>query len=84
MLIRVLRVKTYTQNMAIVGDFDQTEALHATTNTCHNSVRPDFIHHPGCVINRKISLSMVKWVSHGPLTLSLRQCSSYLFLFLLF
>ena len=26
MLIRVLRVKTYTQNMAIVGDFDQTEA----------------------------------------------------------
>ena len=27
MLIRVLRLKTYTQNMAIVGDFDQTETL---------------------------------------------------------
>ena len=36
--------------------------LHPTTNTCYNSVRPDFVHHPGCVIDGKISLSMVKWV----------------------
>ena len=27
--------------------------LHPTTNTCYNSVIPDFIHHPGCVINKK-------------------------------
>ena len=36
--------------------------LHSTTNTCYNSVRPDFIHPPGCVIDVNISLSMVKWV----------------------
>ena len=72
--------------MATVGDFDQTKALFlapivSCTNTCYYSIRPDFIHHPGCVIIRKISLNMVKWVSHGP---CLRQRSNNFFEFLLF
>ena len=64
MPIRGLRVQKYTPNMAMFGDFDRTEAyyLHPTTNTCYNSVRPDSIHHAGCVIDKKISFSMVKRV----------------------
>ena len=64
MPIRGLRVQKYTSNMAMFGDFHQTEQmfLHPTTNTCYKSVRTDSIHHSGCVIDKQISLSMVKWV----------------------
>ena len=70
MLIKVLRVKTYTKiwRLLVILIKLKHSFLHPTTNTCYNSVRPEFIHHPGCVINRQIGLSMVKWVSHGPLT----------------
>ena len=27
--------------------------LHPTTNACYNSVIPDSINHPGCVIDKK-------------------------------
>ena len=39
--------------MAIVCDLDHIKHIfsHPTTNTCHNNVRPDFNHHPGCVID---------------------------------
>ena len=58
MPIRGLRVKKYTPNMAMFGDFDRTEAHFLAP---YYQYRPDSFHHPGCVIDKNISLSMVKW-----------------------
>jgi len=59
-----LRVQKYTPHMAMFGDFDKTEAhfLAPYYQYMYNSVRPESIHHSECVIDKIISLSMVKWV----------------------
>ena len=61
MPIRGLRVHKQTQNMAFIFYFDQTEADFVAPYYQYN-VKPDFIHHPECFFDGKISLSMVKWV----------------------
>ena len=74
MPIRGLRVQKYTPNMAMFGDFDQTEAhFSCTLLPIHVTTVSDltlFIIQD--VIEGKNSFSMVKWVKHGPLTLCLR------------
>ena len=68
--------------MAIVCDFNQTEAYFLALYYQYMA-QSDYIHHPGCVIDGKISLIMAKWVKHGPLTLCLRQRINYVLEFLL-
>ena len=57
--------------------------LYFTANTWYNSVKTKFIHAAGCLVHEKLSLSRVKIVQHGPLTLCFRQ-HIYFFLLLLF
>ena len=46
--------------------------LYFTVNTLYNSANTDFVHEGGCLIDEKLSLSRVKIVQHGPLTLCFR------------
>ena len=57
--------------------------LYFTENTRYNSVKTNLIHEGGCFVDEKLSLSMVKIVQHGPLTLCFRQ-HIYIFFLLLF
>ena len=86
MLIKVLGVKTYTKiwRLLVILIKLKHSFLHPTTNTCYNSVIPEFIHHPGCVINRKISFKHGEVGITWSINFSLRQRSNYFFEFLLF
>ena len=43
--------------------------LYFTANTWYNSAKTDFIHEGGRLVDEKLSLSRVKIVQHGPLTI---------------
>ena len=58
--------------------------LYFTTNTWYNSVKTNFIHEEGCLVDEKLSLSMVKIVQHGPLTLCFRQHIIFFFIVICF
>ena len=51
--------------------------LYFTANTWYNSAKTDLIHQGGCLVDEKLSLSRVKIVQHGPLTLCFRQPPKY-------
>ena len=52
--------------------------LYFTAIAWYNSATTDLIHEGGCLIDEKLSLSRVKIVQHGPLTLCFRQHIKYL------
>ena len=47
--------------------------LYFIANTWYNIAKTDLIHQGGCLVDEKLSLSRVKIVEHGPLTLCFRQ-----------
>ena len=56
--------------------------LYFIANTWYNSAKTDFIHEGGQLVDEKLSLSMVKIVQHGPLTLCFWQHLNYFFILL--
>ena len=56
--------------------------LYFTANTWYNSVKTNMIREGGCLVDEKLSLSRVKMVQHGPLTLCFRQLIKYGFVLL--
>ena len=58
--------------------------LYFTANTWQNSAKTDFIHEGGCLVDEKLSLSRVKIVQHGPLTLCFRQHINICFIYICF
>ena len=58
--------------------------LYFTANTWYNSVKTNLIHEGGCLVDEKLSLSRVKIVQHGPLTLCFRQHIFLLFFIICF
>ena len=58
--------------------------LYFTTNIWYNSVKTNLIHEGGCLVDEKLSLSRVKIVQHGPLTLCFRQHIFLLFFIIYF
>ena len=56
--------------------------LYFTANTWYNSAKTDLIHQRGCLVDEKLSLSRVKIVQHGPLTLCFRQPPKYFLYFI--
>ena len=60
--------------MEILIDFDQNEShfLVLHREYMYNSAKTNLIHEGGCHGDEKLSLSRVKIVQHGPLTLCFR------------
>ena len=58
--------------------------LYFTANTWYYSAKTDFIREGGCLVDEKLSLSRVKIVQHGPLTLCFRQHIFLLFFIICF
>ena len=74
-IVRGLKPPRLTKNMEIFSDFDQTThiLLYFTANTWYNSANTYLIDPGGCIVDEKLSLSRIKIVQHGPLTLCFRQ-----------
>ena len=59
--------------------------LYFTANTWYNSANTDLIHQGGCLVDEKLTLSRVKVVQHGPLTICYRQhIKQFLYYYLLY
>ena len=58
--------------------------LYFIANTWYNSAKTDLIHQGGCIVDEKITLSRVKVVQHGPLTLCYRQHIKHFLYFICF
>ena len=85
-IVRGMKAPILTHNMEIFSDiWPKRFTFPCTSPRSHGitGAKTDLIHERGCIIDEKLSLSRVKIVQHGPLTLCFRQHITY-FLVLLF